>query len=165
MINKLTHFLQLSGLTWFVPLARMASGESPKEQLRQLWLVMGIPVAAFIGFLLLWGQLAQNIETSLGKIPGPSEVIKEAKGLMEEHRAERAQEAAFYERQETRNADKLAADPDAEIKWREYTGKPTYIDQILTSLKTVFMGFTLATLFAVPIGIFLRPESDGEFRF
>lgn len=166
MINRLTHFLQLSGLTWFVPLARMASGESPKEQLRQLWLVMGIPVAAFIGFLFLWGQLAQNIETSLGKIPGPAEVIKEARGLLEEHRSERAQEAAFYERQETRNAEKLAADPNAEIKWREYTGKPTYIDQIFTSLKTVFMGFTLATIFAVPIGIFcgLSPTVNSAFN-
>ena len=33
---------------------------------------------------------------------------------------------------------------------RKYTGKPTYIDQILTSLKTVFTGFLLATLIAVP---------------
>ena len=29
---------------------------------------------------------------------------------------------------------------------RKYTGKPTYIDQIFTSLKTVFAGFLLATL-------------------
>ena len=36
---------------------------------------------------------------------------------------------------------------------RKYTGKPTYIDQIFTSLKTVFAGFLLATLFAVPLGI------------
>jgi nitrate/nitrite transport system permease protein len=36
---------------------------------------------------------------------------------------------------------------------RKYTGKPTYIDQIFTSLKTVFAGFLLATLLAVPIGI------------
>ncbi len=152
-MNRLIHFLQLSGLTWFVPIARMASGESPKEQLQQLWLIMGIPIVAFAGFLLLWGQLAQSIETSLGKIPGPSEVMTEAKGLIIEHRSEREKRTAFYERQEQRNADKLAADPDAEIKWREYTGKPTYIDQIFTSLKTVFMGFILATLIAVPLGI------------
>ena len=34
-----------------------------------------------------------------------------------------------------------------------YTGRPTYIDQIITSLKTVFTGFLFATLLAVPIGI------------
>jgi nitrate/nitrite transport system permease protein len=36
---------------------------------------------------------------------------------------------------------------------RKYTGKPTYLDQIFTSLKTVFAGFLLATIFAVPVGI------------
>ena len=35
----------------------------------------------------------------------------------------------------------------------QYTGRPTYIDQIFTSLKTVFTGFLFATLLAVPIGI------------
>ena len=46
------------------------------------------------------------------------------------------------------------ADPAAEMSVRKYTGKPTYIDQIFTSLSTVFMGFLLATLVAVPLGIF-----------
>ena len=161
-MNKLIHFLQLSGFTWFVPVARMASGESPKEQLQQLWLIMGIPIIAFTGFLFLWGQLAQNIETSLGKIPGPAEVITEAKGLMVEHRAEREKQDAFYDRQEKRNAEKLAADPNAEIKWREYTGKPTYIDQMATSLQTVFAGFLLASLLAIPLGIITAFYFDGR---
>jgi nitrate/nitrite transport system permease protein len=59
----------------------------------------------------------------------------------------------FYERQAKRNAQKLAKNPDADIRQVKYTGKPTYIDQILTSLKTVFTGFFLATLVAVPLGI------------
>ncbi len=165
-MNKLIHFFQLSGFTWFVPIARMASGENPREQLQQLWLVMGIPVVAFIGFLFLWGALAQNIETSLGKIPGPAEVIAEGKGLLAEHRAEREKRNSFYERQKQRNAEKLAEDPNTEIKWREYTGKSTYLDQIVTSLKTVFMGFILATIFAVPIGIFcgLSPVVNSAFN-
>ena len=40
------------------------------------------------------------------------------------------------------------------VKERVFTGKPTYIDQIFTSLKTVFFGFVIATLIAVPLGIF-----------
>ncbi len=154
MLNKVTHFLEISGLTWFVPLTRMAAGESPKEQFRQLWNVMGIPIVAFLIFLFAWGQMAQSIETSLGKIPGPAAVLSEAKGLLEEHREERDKEAAFYQRQEKRNAAKLEANPNAKVKWRAYTGKSTYLDQIVTSLKTVFMGFLLATIVAVPLGIF-----------
>lgn len=166
LINKVTNFLQLSGLTWFVPLTKMAAGESPKEQLKDLWLIMGIPIVAFLAFLFLWGQLAQNIETSLGKIPGPTQVWHEAQGLVVEHKEERKKEAAFYERQSKRNEAKLADDPNATIKWRDYTGKPTYFDQIITSLKTVFMGFIFATIFAVPIGIFcgLSPIVNAAFN-
>lgn len=166
MLNRVTNFLELSGLTWFVPMVRMANGENPKEQLRQLWMVMGIPVVAILVFLFLWGQLAQNIETSLGKIPGPTQVYEEFKGLVVEHNEAREREASFYQRQHERNEAKLAANPDAEIKIRDYTGKPTYFDQIVTSLKTVFMGFILATIFAVPIGIFcgLSPTVNSAFN-
>jgi nitrate/nitrite transport system permease protein len=39
------------------------------------------------------------------------------------------------------------------VKRRTYSGRPTYLDQILTSLKTVFMGFLLASLVAIPLGV------------
>ncbi len=104
-------------------------------------------------FLFAWSQAASRIQTSLGQIPGPIAVAKQAQGLWADHKAEREKAAAFYERQEKRNAARLAKDPNAEIKLVKYTGKPTYIDQIFTSLKTVFTGFLLATLVAVPLGI------------
>jgi nitrate/nitrite transport system permease protein len=34
-----------------------------------------------------------------------------------------------------------------------YTAAPTYVDQIWTSLKTVFTGFVIASLIAIPLGI------------
>jgi nitrate/nitrite transport system permease protein len=111
------------------------------------------PLIAVLIFLGLWSQLSAGVQTSLGQIPGPMAVATQAVSLWQDHRAERAKAAAFYERQEKRNAEKLAADPSARIVVRKYTGKPTYIDQILTSLKTVFAGFLIATLVAVPIGI------------
>jgi nitrate/nitrite transport system permease protein len=36
---------------------------------------------------------------------------------------------------------------------RQYAGKPTYFDQIATSLATVFTGFLIASLVAVPLGV------------
>jgi nitrate/nitrite transport system permease protein len=89
----------------------------------------------------------------LGTIPGPVAVWHEADGLLEEHYAEKQKMTEFYQRQEERNKAKLAEDPKAEIKLRPYTGKSTYLDQILTSLKTVFAGFLIASLIAVPLGI------------
>lgn len=149
-INK---FLSLMGLTWFVPLVSLAGGENPTAQFRELFRIIGVPVLFFLAFLALWDWGAAKIETSLGVVPGPSAVWDEAQGLMDEHHQEREKEVAFYERQEVRNIKKLEKNPDAEVKIRPYTGKPTYLDQIITSLYTVFTGFILATIVAVPVGI------------
>ena len=59
----------------------------------------------------------------------------------------------FLQRQEERNAQLLATDPDAEVRVRPYTGRPTFIDQIQTSLLTVAFGFAMAMLVAIPLGI------------
>ncbi len=153
MSNKLIKFFNITGLTWFVPLVKIAAGENPSQQLRQLWLIMGVPIIAFVVFLGLWSVTASRINTSLGAIPGPVAVWNEAEGLVDEHFAERVKKSEFYQRQELRNQEKLAEDPHAEIKFRPYTGKPTYLDQIITSLYTVFAGFLIATILAVPLGI------------
>ena len=119
-----------------------------------MWKLLGVPLLAIAVFMFAWSQLSASIETSLGQIPGPVTVWTQTKALWADHKAERGKAAAFYERQAKRNAEKRAQDPTAQIVTRKYTGKPTYIDQIVTSLKTVFTGFLLATLVAVPIGIF-----------
>ncbi|WP_019866662.1 ABC transporter permease [Methylovulum miyakonense] len=153
MSHQLIKFLNITGLTWFVPLVKLATGENPSQQLRELWLIMGIPIIAFMLFLGLWSFSASKVNTSLGAIPGPSAVWEEAHGLVEAHYAERQKEVEFYQRQQVRDDKMLAENPNAEVKHRPYTGKPTYLDQILTSLYTVFAGFVIATLVAVPLGI------------
>jgi len=112
-----------------------------------------IPLFAFALFLLLWAGAAKNVNTSLGQLPGPSQAWQQSLSLWQEHKAERDKEAAFYQRQEERNAKRLEADPNAEVKIRPYTGKPTFIDQVVTSLLTVGAGFLVASLIAIPIGI------------
>jgi nitrate/nitrite transport system permease protein len=107
-----------------------------------------------VAFLILWGTLAPMVNTSLGAIPGPAQVWEQTVNLFEDHQAERAKEAAFYDRQDVRNAKLEAEGKGDQVKWRGYTGKPTYLDQILTSLKTVAVGFLIATLIAVPVGVF-----------
>ncbi len=153
MSNKLIKFFNITGLTWFVPLAKIAAGENAYQQLRQLGLIMGVPIIAFMLFLGLWSITAARINTSLGTIPGPIAVWHEVEGLIDEHFAEKQKMAEFYQRQAVRNQEKRAEDPQAEIKFRPYTGKSTYLDQIITSLYTVFAGFLVATVLAVPLGI------------
>lgn len=153
MNNKLIKFLNITGLTWFVPLVKIAAGENPTQQVRQLFMIMGVPIIAFTLFLGLWSISASRVNTSLGAIPGPVAVWHEAGGLLTEHFAERNKEAEYYQRQQARNNQKLAEDPAAEIKARPYNGQATYLDKIFTSLYTVFAGFVIATLIAVPLGL------------
>ena len=112
-----------------------------------------IPFIGMLVFLMLWQAAANNIVTSLGLFPGPTEVWEQSKGLITEHKAERIKEEEFYERQYVRNAEILAEDPEAEVRIRNYTGRPTFFDQVITSLKTVAFGFIIATLVAIPLGI------------
>jgi nitrate/nitrite transport system permease protein len=153
MLNQAVNFLGRTGLTWFVPFVRLMAGEDPREQLRDILLQIGVPILAFAIFLGLWHVLAQGVQTSLGTLPGPVQVLQAGQSLLDEHRAEREKAAAFHQRQAARNAELRAADPQAEVRTRAWTGKPTYLDQIGTSLLTVFCGFVLATLVAVPLGI------------
>jgi nitrate/nitrite transport system permease protein len=153
MLNSTANFFNKTGFTWFVPFVRLAAGEDPREQVRDIMVQIGVPILALTLFLLVWNALAAGVQTSLGAIPGPSEVLAEARGLVDEHHAEREKAAAFYARQEARNAERLAEDPAANVAIRPWTGKPTYFDQIVTSLYTVFTGFAIGTLVAVPLGI------------
>ena len=114
---------------------------------------LGVPFLAILMFLLVWNVVADHIQTSLGKMPGPARVWEQAVSLYQEHLNERHKQAAFYARQEKRNAETLAADPQAKVTIIPYTGSPTFFDQIETSIITVATGFILASLIAIPIGI------------
>ena len=147
------HYLTMAGLGWTIPLYRLAIWDKPREQGQEILRQIGLPLIAILVVLAIWSTAAARIETSLGNLPGPLAVAAAGQSLYAEHRAEREKAAAFYERQHKRNEAKLAKNPDAEVKIRDYTGKATYLDQIVTSLKTVFTGFFFASLIAIPIGI------------
>ena len=146
-------FCEQVGLDWFAPLLRMCAGDHPRHQLKTLLVQCGVPVVAIVLFLGLWQVVAGNIQTSLGELPGPVAVAAEFGNLLDEHRAERAKAAAFQAREALRNAERAAKDPAFKPVARPWTGKPTFIDQIGTSLRTVFTGFLIATLMAVPLGL------------
>ena len=145
----------MSGFGWkrFLSTGLKLKDINWSEQFRLMVARLGVPLVAIGIFLFLWGGIASQIQTSLGQLPGPTKVWEQTVVLFDEHKEERLKEQAFYERQEQRNAAKLAKNPDAKIKTRPYTGKPTFFDQILTSVITVATGFLLASLIAIPLGI------------
>lgn len=152
-ISRAAGTLNVLGLGFFVPVLRIVGGEAVKPQMKELGRSFGVPLLAIALFLGAWGALAPRVHTSLGVLPGPAQVWQQVESLWADHLGERARRAAFYQRQEKRNAALLAEDPKAVVKIRPYTGAPTYLDQIITSLETVFTGFIFATLVAVPLGV------------
>ncbi len=132
----------------------MIAGDSPRHQLRELWQLLGHSAHRHRHFRRRVGlSRAARCRRRSAPFPGPVQVWQQAQNLYADHQAERVKESAFYEAQQARNA-KLIADGKADrVRERTYTGKPTYLDQILTSLKTVFIGFLLASLIAIPLGV------------
>ncbi len=114
-----------------------------------------LALIGIVSFLFFWHAVAQNITTSLGTFPGPLAVYSQLNNLVDEHHTESIKEQKFYERQEKRNAKRLEKDPTYVPKIRPYTGAPTFIDQVFTSLKTVMTAFILGSLIAIPIGIII----------
>jgi nitrate/nitrite transport system permease protein len=102
-----------------------------RDLLEALW----PPFLGIAGFLGLWAVLAPMVHTSLGALPGPGEVWTQFVALVGEHVGARKEAAAI-----------VAAGG-------VWSGAPTFVDQIFTSLKTVALGFILATLIAVPLGL------------
>ena len=152
-INKASGWLDALGLSWLTPILKMIAGDNPKEQVSELKRVLLIPLIGIIGFLVAWGVLAPQVQTSLGAVPGPAQVWEQVGVLWADHKRERAKEVAFFERQEIRNQKFIDAGKPEKVKQRKYTGKRTYFDQIITSLFTVGLGFLIATIIAVPLGI------------
>jgi len=152
-INKADKWFQVVGLAWITPLVKAAAGDNPRAQMKEVWRLLGIPVLAIIVFLLAWGYLAPKVETSLGALPGPAQVWEEAVNLNEDAKAKAAKEDKFNEMVAKRNEKLIAAGRADEVKDVAYTGAPSYYEQIWTSIKTVFFGFLLATVVAVPLGI------------
>ncbi|WP_299378014.1 ABC transporter permease [uncultured Tateyamaria sp.] len=152
-INAADKWFQVLGLSWLTPVLKAAAGDNPKAQGKEIWRLLGVPLLAIALFMASWATLAPTVQTSLGAIPGPAQVWEQVGNLHADAQREKEKEAAFYVRQDERNA-KLIADGRADrVKERVYTGKPTYYDQIWTSILTVFFGFLIASIVAIPLGI------------
>lgn len=184
MKSKVIKVLKWIGLGFLEPIIRLLSGEDPKKNTTELFKKVLFPVFSMLLFLLIWEQGAQalyNIEAdrkiekvlkeqgeaeaqimrdciSSGDItcqpnslPSPSSVYAAYESLLADHRLIAADKEAFAKKTAKINA-KRAEKGENPI---EYTGRPSFVDQIGTSLKTVFAGCLLAMFIAVPIGIIL----------
>jgi nitrate/nitrite transport system permease protein len=160
---------------------RRLTEDDPARAAKRAAVRIALPLAAFALFLVLWTAASARIVTKYGALPTPAAVWREWTLLVKDHRDTRALEVAFNEEsaQEVAKLERfvLIARAKAEAattadertafatrarefeaqavaaQRRKFGASPTYFDQILTSLKTVFAGFLIASLIAIPLGI------------
>jgi nitrate/nitrite transport system permease protein len=152
-ITKADPILRAIGLGFLTPLMRALAGDNPRGQLGEIWRLALVPILSIAVFLTLWATLAPMVQTSLGAIPGPSAVWAEAQTLHQDAVEKSAREADFYAQLAERNVRLIAEGRADDVRDMAYTGAPSYYDQIWTSIRTVFFGFVLASIVAIPLGI------------
>jgi nitrate/nitrite transport system permease protein len=178
--NRMSSIFERLGTTVVAPILRSFAGDAQQPQLKRILVVVGGPLVAFSLFLAAWAGVSQSIVTKYGTLPAPAAVWQQAGRLVDAHFASRARRAQFEDqaqaevrafekhargfqeraaslsgaaRQELLEKAALLDARAAQARERRFSEGPTYLDQIETSLKTVFAGFLLASLVAIPLGI------------
>ena len=173
-------FCNVAGLPILEPFVRLCAGEDPKEQLKGIAKFVLLPMGAIALFLGGWSMAAKVVVTDSMKLPSPTSTWEAGKELFAMHRAQKAQDAAKKQAKlreavtfmaQAQSLEKRAATAPASEKEAllanalllkkkavnaanyQPSSAPTFVDQIFTSLKTVFFGFAIATLIAVPVGV------------
>ncbi|WP_442508798.1 ABC transporter permease [Novipirellula sp. SH528] len=170
----------VAGMPIFEPFVRLAAGEDPKEQFKGIAKFVLLPIVAIALFVGAWSLAAKTVVTESMQLPSPSATWQAGADLFAMHFAQRAEdrvkkdemlaEAIVFMAQakSLENQAIAASTSDKEsllanaliykkkaVQAANYvpSSAPTFIDQIFTSLKTVFFGFAIATLIAVPLGV------------
>ncbi|MCO8125426.1 ABC transporter permease [Stieleria sp. TO1_6] len=178
--GKALKFCDVAGLPALEPFVRLLAGEDVKEQFKGIAKFVVLPIAAMLVFLALWSAAAKTVVTDSMRLPSPTDTWAAGKELFAMHTAQRAQDreqkkemtvqaitylaqanrvtkqaaAATGEKKETLLANAMVLKKKAlQAANFKPSSAPTFVDQIVTSLKTVFVGFLIATLIAVPIGV------------
>ena len=184
MEHKIFNVLKMIGLGFFEPIFKVIKGEERKKNGAIVLKNVLIPVLSvflFLGACNLVASYLYNIERDRkiektladqgetaaqemancidsgdvsckpNSLPSPADVWAGAQALVSDHKMISADKQAFKEKTAKINAKRKEQGKKA-IK---YTGRPSFVDQIITSLKTVFAGFLLAAFLAIPAGIIL----------
>lgn len=182
MSDKLIKIVRFVGLGFLEPIIRLIRGEESKKNLILILKKIIAPLASILLFILVWqagstalfnmeanyriekalkeqGQEAADamklcIESGAFKcqpntLPSPVQVKTSFYSLLKDHKIISADKKVFIEKTAKLNKQQKAEGKKAIV----YTGRPSFVDQITTSIKTVFAGFLLAIFIAVPIGV------------
>lgn len=192
-LGRVTKFM---GLGFLTTIKNLFTGKLEKDDFKNFLRKIVVPIASVLLFIGLWHMGAASLynteaEYKIQKaltdqgpeaaeamrdciasgdiscqpntLPSPSKVWESYKSLLKDHQIISADKAEFAEKTAAINEKRIAEGKDPIV----YTGRPSFVDQIFRSLKTVFAGFFLAFLIAVPLGVFigLSPTLKSSFNW
>lgn len=94
-------------------------------------------------------------------LPSPLQVWEAGMALVADHQIIAKKKADFKAEIAAVNSQRKAEG----LPLIKYTGRPSFVNQIVTSLKTVFVGCLIAFFIAVPIGIFMGLNENIRTAF
>ena len=92
---KLLKGIDIAGLNFLSPVVRLATGEEPAKQVREIVRFIVIPVIAFLVFMWLWAVFAPKHKTKAGEVPTPTVVWDSAGGIWRFHSNESKKDHAY----------------------------------------------------------------------
>ena len=105
--------------------------------------------------------LSGDVSCQPNTLPSPNQVLLAAQNLIADHHVISQKKADFATKVANTNAQRIAAGQAAIT----YTGRPSFVDQIFTSIQTVLVGFIIAVFIAVPIGVIIGLNENLRTAF
>ncbi|MBG7608520.1 MAG: ABC transporter permease subunit [Verrucomicrobia bacterium] len=87
--------IDIAGLNFLSPVVRLATGEEPAKQMKEIGRLIVIPTLAFLAFFWLWAVVAPKHRTKSGEVPTPSVVWDARAGIWRFHNYETAKQDGF----------------------------------------------------------------------
>lgn len=102
MKYKILKVIDITGLNFLSPIVRLAAGENPPKQLREIGRFILVPILAFAAFIWLWSVLAPKHRTKAGEVPTPGVTWDANTGIWLFHDRETAKADAYLMSSEDR---------------------------------------------------------------
>lgn len=184
MKNQSIKTMRLLGLGFLEPLIRMLTGEEPAKNSKLFFKKALLPIFSIVLFIGIWhigasalfnseaeariekareeqGEAAAtemkaciasgDVSCQPNTLPSPAQVYSAYRALWKDHQVISSKKSDFKKKVAETNAQRSSQG----LAPITYTGRPSFLDQIGTSLKTVAAGCLLAMFIAVPIGIII----------
>ena len=126
---RILRFIDVTGFTVFDPMVRLAFGEDPQKQIKQIVQFFIIPIIFLCACVWLWWVVAPNHKTKSGEVPTPDIIVQSA-----------VINDTFSDREKTKESDFLLEGAVRESTLAEVEGLIAENETILEELKTVLAG-------------------------